>query len=438
MAPPTLRSYAMLCTLLTLVLVSSAARIPGEPFSELGFEPALAKAKSEKKLLVIDFTASWCPPCKRMDKDTWAAAEVRAWLGAHAIALQIDVDEEDELARRFKVQAMPTVVALRDGQEFDRFVGYRDAPRFLAWAKDLGAGRRASDELLARSKTLRESQNMPARHELARELRRAGLHDEALFHYLWLWPATRAEPAFRGVRVSFMLRDMAELAEAHAPAKKAFEQIFAELQAKVDATPLPAELDWMEWSAFCHYFDARARVLAWYEARRDEEGRLSLAEQAGAPADPILVDHIVDEIFDALMQEDRHQDAVRLVPDVGRRAERLVEAYQQRTAALAAVEDEEARKSVESDARRALTDNLSKLYGALLADARGQEAAAVAGSLLATFDTPESRIALVRQGVALSKTDPLFTLWLYEAAAAGAEVSTLQKRVAKLEQAAGG
>lgn len=416
----------MLSTLLTLVLVSNAAHVLGEPFSELAFEPALAKAKSEKKLLVIDFTASWCAPCKKMDKDTWAAAEVRAWLGEHAIALQIDVDEEGELARRFKVQAMPTVVALRDGQEFDRFVGYRDAARFLAWARDVRVGKRESDALLERSKALRESQDVDARFDLAKDLRRARQYDEALAHYLWLWPASRMESGYGGVRVSFMLSDMAELAKAHEPAKEAFEQIFAELQAKVDAAPLPTYDDWKEWSAFCKYFGGRGRVIVWYEARRDEAGRL-LADQTG-----FLPDHIVGEVFDVLMEEDRHEDAVRLYADAGERAERLVKEYERLMAATATFPDEERRKSTEDHTRRKLTEDLSKLYAALLFTARTKEAAAVAGSLLATLDTPESRMALVRAGIALAKTDPSFVLWLDEAEAAGGKVESLRRKLSKL------
>src|SRR5512145_1378251 len=108
----------MLFAPLTLALFSCPAFARGEPFADLAYEPALEKAQKEKKLLLVDFTASWCGPCKKMEKDTWAAADVRAWLGENAIAIQIDIDEERVLAKRFRIEAMPTVVAVRDGQEF--------------------------------------------------------------------------------------------------------------------------------------------------------------------------------------------------------------------------------------------------------------------------------------------------------------------------------
>src|SRR5687768_11808988 len=123
----------MLATLCAFALFLPSTE---EPFADLGYEAALERAKAEKKLLLLDFTASWCAPCKKMEKDTWAAEDVRKWLAENALAIQIDVDEQKELAERFKIEAMPTVIALRDGAEFDRVVGYKNAAQFLAWGRD--------------------------------------------------------------------------------------------------------------------------------------------------------------------------------------------------------------------------------------------------------------------------------------------------------------
>src|SRR5688572_8578225 len=268
------RRPTMLIAPLVLALFPSSPPARGEPFADLAYQPALAKAQAEKKLLLVDFTASWCGPCKKMEKDTWAASEVRAWIGENAIAIQIDVDEERVLAQRFRIEAMPTVVAVRDGQEFDRAVGYRNASQFLAWSRDVRAGKRASDALVARSKELRESTDVDARYKAARELAQIGQNDEALAHYLWLWPATRSESGYGGARLSVMRSDIARLAQKHEPARKAFEEIFAGLQAKVDAAEVPSFADWQEWTAFCRYFGGNGRIVAWYEKHRDEEGQL--------------------------------------------------------------------------------------------------------------------------------------------------------------------
>ena len=44
----------------------------------------------------------------------------------------MDVDSEPDLARRFGVMSIPTVVVLKNGQEVDRIVGVRPAPSFIA------------------------------------------------------------------------------------------------------------------------------------------------------------------------------------------------------------------------------------------------------------------------------------------------------------------
>lgn len=422
----------MLTAFVLCALSSSPVLVPapGDPFSELGLEAALEQAKKEQKLVLVDFTASWCGPCKKMEKDTWAAAEVKTWLGANALALQVDVDEEKDVARRFRIEAMPTIVALRDGVEFDRIVGYRDASGFLEWARDVRAGKRKSDDLLERSKALREGEDVDARYELAQELVSAQQYDEALAHYLWLWPATREVPSYGGVRTSFMLVDMAKLAKKHAPAAKAFAAIFDELQGKIDAAPEPAFRDWQEWKAFCNYFDGRDRILAWYEKHRDPRGYLFPERD-----DPLARD-IVSDVYENLIAAGRGKEAVGLYPDAGVEARRMVEHYRQMLSSLP--EDEEQRASIEDYTRRKLAQDLSQLYGALRLAEREEEATAAAALLLETIDRPETRLALARAGMyALQKADPVFERWIDEAEAAGADVGIARRKLAKFERAAG-
>ena len=103
-------------TTLILSLGLLAPISPDEPFTKLKLPAARAKAKSEGKLVVIDFTAEWCKPCKQMDAETWANPRVKNWLAKHAIAVKVDVDQEPKLAQEFEVQAMPTVIILRNDQ----------------------------------------------------------------------------------------------------------------------------------------------------------------------------------------------------------------------------------------------------------------------------------------------------------------------------------
>lgn len=75
-------------------------------------------------LAAVDFWAEWCGPCKMLGPTMEALAEQyegRALIG------KVNVDEEPDLARRFGVMSIPTVVFLKNGQEFDRKVGLMPA-----------------------------------------------------------------------------------------------------------------------------------------------------------------------------------------------------------------------------------------------------------------------------------------------------------------------
>ncbi len=78
--------------------------------------------------LVLDFSATWCPPCRLLapQLETFARANP-------ATVAVIDVDEVAELAQRYAIVSMPTLIHLRDGKEVKRSVGYRDAPAIAAW-----------------------------------------------------------------------------------------------------------------------------------------------------------------------------------------------------------------------------------------------------------------------------------------------------------------
>jgi len=416
-----------------LLLLGSLALLGADdPFVDLGHEAARAKALAENKLLFIDFTAEWCGPCKHMDRDTWADPGVRSWLAEHAIAIQIDVDEESEVARRFEVEAMPTVLALRGGEEFDRSIGYLDAEGFLKWARDVRAGKRSVDAILEREKALRESGDVDARYDLARSLLQHRRYDLALEHYLWLWPATR-DTSYDGVRLSFMLADVQRLMEAHEPARKAFLEILDEIQGRIVAAEVPTFHDWQEWTALCGHFGMTDRVLKWYETRRDAEGRLYPEIEGGH-----LVDLIRNDLFDLLLENDRPFDAVRLLPDPVVWMRGRV-AFYVKDESLFADMDEEQRAGILEFTHKALRDEAGRVYAALLLADRTGEAEQVARVLIGALDTPDSRIALVRAGLRAGRTSPSCARWLDEAEASGARVRSLRRRIEELElHAAGG
>jgi thiol-disulfide isomerase/thioredoxin len=103
------------------------------PFSMLSFDDAARAATAQHKLLLVDAMASWCPPCQDMERNTWPDTAVAAWLAAHAIAVQVDVDKDQAHAESLRIEKMPTLILFRDGTELGRNIGGMGPTQLLKW-----------------------------------------------------------------------------------------------------------------------------------------------------------------------------------------------------------------------------------------------------------------------------------------------------------------
>ena len=72
--------------------------------------------------LIIEFGAVWCAPCKRLEPELmrYAGNWTRKMVLAH-----INVDENPGLAARFMVMGVPTVILLINGEQLERFSGFK-------------------------------------------------------------------------------------------------------------------------------------------------------------------------------------------------------------------------------------------------------------------------------------------------------------------------
>ena len=71
-------------------------------------------------LALVDFTAEWCPPCRMLGP---TVAEIAREFEDTVTVVKVDVDAQPDLAARFGVLGVPTLLFFRDGIAVDRIVG---------------------------------------------------------------------------------------------------------------------------------------------------------------------------------------------------------------------------------------------------------------------------------------------------------------------------
>lgn len=86
--------------------------------------------KSDKPVL-IDFYAEWCGPCKLLSP----TVEEISNENVNVKFVKIDVDKSEDLAMKYEIMAMPTLVLIQDGEEKDRVVGLVDKSTILEFIK---------------------------------------------------------------------------------------------------------------------------------------------------------------------------------------------------------------------------------------------------------------------------------------------------------------
>lgn len=101
------------------------------PFVALAATLSPALRADSASLKIIKFEADWCGPCQQM-KPAFAAVSK----SESGVAFQtVDVDKEGALAEQYKVSALPTVVAVKDGRVVGRLVGLQSEAKLKSFIK---------------------------------------------------------------------------------------------------------------------------------------------------------------------------------------------------------------------------------------------------------------------------------------------------------------
>ena len=374
----------LLRSIAALALASLAGAEPEgmrteEPFVDIGFKDALARAERRDKLVMIDFFTTWCAPCKKMDRETWTDPAVRAWLRREVVPLKVDAEVQTALAEHYAVDGYPTILFVRpDGRVRGRIVGFMAPERFLPTARDALLGIKPSDRF---REALGEAglRDPFKRMELAGHLVRDREYAEALEELFWCFEhGVEADPEFAEARDTALVRELAGLHTRWPRAAKRSAAHRAALAARVvagEATVDEAE----DLVTLNRAFGDEPRTLATYDALRATDA-----------ASAELVATLFASVWVQLVDARRYGDVLAGLGDPER-------ALRAELARLEEAVERAPNRASRASLKRAYVERLARIYEAALgAGGRDELAGRLADALLAAAGGRATREALAR------------------------------------------
>ena len=88
--------------------------------AKIATNTSFAELLQDEKLVIVDFWAVWCGPCRMLSP---VLDEVEEEMADKITVVKVNVDDADEIAMRYRIMSIPTLVFIKGGKMVDRTVG---------------------------------------------------------------------------------------------------------------------------------------------------------------------------------------------------------------------------------------------------------------------------------------------------------------------------
>lgn len=126
-------SILALSILLQNVVFAQSSKNAKVEFYKGSYDNFLRSAKKHNKPVLIEFWASWCGPCKKMEAETYSDANLADFVNRNFVVYRVDIDSNEgmEIVEKFGIKVFPTVlVADYRGNEVAQLSGFY-SPKYL-------------------------------------------------------------------------------------------------------------------------------------------------------------------------------------------------------------------------------------------------------------------------------------------------------------------
>lgn len=119
---------------------NKAAESEGIEFTDAAWAAVVKRARAENKIIFLDAYASWCGPCKLLQKNVFTRADVGELFNKNFINVKVDMErgEGPQLARLFPLEAYPTLFFIEpSGKIIKKVIGYQTPEALIGIGKSV-------------------------------------------------------------------------------------------------------------------------------------------------------------------------------------------------------------------------------------------------------------------------------------------------------------